>query len=175
MKDWLISLLFQNQLISDEDREIYSYAIFVSLFNSLCILTIFIIGAFFNQFNFTVIFTLFYIPNRILSGGYHCKTPQYCYFTFSSIYIIIMFLYSNDFVIGNMFLMTLVIYSIYLKNVLNKNNLTKYNVILVMLFVFYVLLAMQFSNFRAPLAYSILLNYILFILGEKFNIKKIDR
>lgn len=84
------SILLKNNIIKEDDIEVYDYAMFVIIFNLLTLVTLICIGILFNQLSFTIMFLLFYLPNRIFIGGYHCKTPLTCYLTFTSIYLVIL-------------------------------------------------------------------------------------
>ena len=80
-----------NEIIKDEDRDIYYYGLrqgFLILINSM---TIIVIGLLSNMLWQTTLFLCTYIPLRIYGGGYHAKTEARCYLV-SLIMIIVVLL-----------------------------------------------------------------------------------
>lgn len=85
----LIEFFVSNDLIKNEDKEIYKYA--VNILSSLIhIATVMIIGLCFNLFIESLVFYFSFIAIRKFAGGYHAKTPVRCYlFSFASNIIIL--------------------------------------------------------------------------------------
>lgn len=158
------SLLLKKGIIVEEDVEIYEYAMFVVSFNILVLSTILFIGCLCNQFTFTLLFLLFYIPNRILIGGYHCKKPSTCYFTFSFLYCNVLI--TKNLLQSNMiYYITVVSYVIYLLIYFKENSsFDKNKILLVMIFFIFVLLSYFFSQFRLAFVSAQILNEILLLI-----------
>lgn len=97
--------MFLNQnLITEDEVEIYEYGIFVTWFNALCIFIPICTGTLAGEFNFTILFFLFFIPIRILLGGFHCKKPQTCICCFELLFIISLLLYKYNILISYKYL-----------------------------------------------------------------------
>lgn len=86
----LIELFVSNDLIKNEDKEIYKYAVNIILSSLIHIATVMIIGLCFNLFIESLVFYFSFIAIRKFAGGYHAKTPVRCYlFSFASNIIIL--------------------------------------------------------------------------------------
>ena len=58
MKFRISSILIKNNIILEEDKEIYDYGLFVLFFNSFCLISMFFLSYFCQQIKFTIIFLL---------------------------------------------------------------------------------------------------------------------
>lgn len=86
----LIEFFVSNDLIKNEDKEIYKYAVDIILSSLIHIATVMIIGLCFNLFIESLVFYFSFIAIRKFAGGYHAKTPVRCYlFSFASNIIIL--------------------------------------------------------------------------------------
>lgn len=86
----LIEFFVSNDLIKNEDKEIYKYAVSIILSSLIHIATVMIIGLCFNLFIESLVFYFSFIAIRKFAGGYHAKTPVRCYlFSFASNIIIL--------------------------------------------------------------------------------------
>lgn len=85
----LIEFFVSNDLIKNEDKEIYKYAFNIILSSLIHIATVMIIGLCFNLFIESLAFYFSFIAIRKFAGGYHAKTPVRCY-AFSAISSIIV-------------------------------------------------------------------------------------
>ena len=86
----LIEFFVSNDLIKNEDKEIYEYAVNIILSSLIHIATVMIIGLCFNLFIESLVFYFSFIAIRKFAGGYHAKTPVRCYlFSFASNIIIL--------------------------------------------------------------------------------------
>lgn len=161
----LSRILIDYNLILEEDKEIYDYGIFVLFFNLLCLVSMFFLGYLCKQMIFTIIFLLFYLPNRIIIGGYHCKTPKTCYLVFNLIFMLI--LVCNKLSLFNCFTIysiTLLIYIIYLVSVLTHNN--KYKKIVFIIFITFIVATGLVYNLRSAFVSSVLLNSFLYNISS---------
>ena len=86
----LIEFFVSNDLIKNEDKEIYKYAVNIILSSLIHIATVMIIGLCFNLFIESLVFYFSFIAIRKFAGGYRSKTPVRCYlFSFASNIIIL--------------------------------------------------------------------------------------
>lgn len=62
----MTNYLIKNNIITKDNQEIYDYGIFV-------LLSIILQGILLNNVIYSMYFLLFFVPIRVLLGGYHCK------------------------------------------------------------------------------------------------------
>ncbi|MBU5314543.1 accessory gene regulator B family protein [Tissierella carlieri] len=79
LSEILTDKLISMQIISVEEKDIYSYGFKQGLLLLLNMITIIIIGFFFNMIWQSVIFMVAYSILRVYAGGYHASTPFSCY------------------------------------------------------------------------------------------------
>ena len=72
MQDFITEILEKNELILEEEKEIYKYGESVLIFNGLLLLIGILFSVFMGEFKFMFLFFLYFIPLRIFIGGYHC-------------------------------------------------------------------------------------------------------
>lgn len=158
-------LLVDYDMILAEEREIYDYGMFVFVFNSLCIISILFLGALCHQVVFTSAFFLFFIPNRMVIGGYHCKTPETCYITFNLIFIFILLCNQlNIFSFFIIYIFCILIYICYLKAVFKHDNNNRK--LIVILFVSSISITVFVDILRPGFIFSVLLNSVLYTLYQ---------
>ncbi len=75
----LTNRLIQNNIIKQEDFEIYRFGIENLIMKACHILSYVILGIIFQQLPELLVFLIAFIPLRESSGGYHAKTPLKCY------------------------------------------------------------------------------------------------
>ena len=94
----LIEFFVSNDLIKNEDKEIYKYAFNIILSSLIHIATVMIIGLCFNLFIESLAFYFSFIAIRKFAGGYHAKTPVRCYAVsvISSIIVLCLIKLSNS-------------------------------------------------------------------------------
>jgi len=84
--------LVHNQVIDEEDRDIYEYG-FHSLYNNIIdIVSIVIIALSFNMVQQTVVYHISFILLRTTAGGYHTKTHLRCFIMSTTILLMSLFL-----------------------------------------------------------------------------------
>ena len=163
MISYLIDYLIKFSYISNDERELYEYGLFVLLFNGFIVISIYIMGIVLNKYQLTLTFLLSFIPLRIQLGGYHCKTPLLCYISFFSIFLLIIGIddiFENFIVDILVAIISLLIMQIVLKSHKNKKKVIRYILILNLINLF------SKFNFNS----SILLNYILYSI-EKVRLR----
>lgn len=72
----IIEFFASNDLIKNEDKEIYKYAFNIILSSLIHIATVMILGLCFNLLIESLIFYCAYIVIRKFAGGYHAKCQQ---------------------------------------------------------------------------------------------------
>jgi len=94
----LIEFFVSNDLIKNEDKELYEYAVNIILSSLIHIATVMIIGLCFNLFIESLVFYFSFIAIRKFAGGYHAKTPVRCYAfsVISSIIVLCLIKLSNS-------------------------------------------------------------------------------
>lgn len=80
-----------NELIKDEDRQIYAYGLHQGLLILLNIATTILIGFIFRAVWESILFMIVYTPLRTYGGGYHAKSEVRCYL-FSIVLILVVLL-----------------------------------------------------------------------------------
>lgn len=83
--DWMV----KNNVVLDEEREIYDFGIDQIVFTGLNMITMLFIGVVTQSVVTIVGFTLFYMALRVYAGGYHADTQLKC-FILSNIMILIV-------------------------------------------------------------------------------------
>lgn len=79
LSEILTDKLISMQIINAEEKEIYSYGFKQGLLLLVNMITIIIIGFFFNMIWYSLIFMIAYSNLRVYAGGYHAGTPFRCY------------------------------------------------------------------------------------------------
>ena len=74
-----IQLLKREDVISENDTDVYAYGLFQLLMMCLNIGTTVLVGILFKAFIPCLVLNIFYIPLRVNAGGFHAKTPFRCY------------------------------------------------------------------------------------------------
>ena len=86
----IVFLLIRKNLLNNDNREIYTYAIEVILLNFSLLMTLFIISLITSQLLFFLCYLIFFIPLRVFSGGYHAKKSEICFVLSVASYVISM-------------------------------------------------------------------------------------
>ncbi|SCH44981.1 MULTISPECIES: accessory gene regulator ArgB-like protein [unclassified Romboutsia] len=88
-------MLSKNDIIEDEDFEIYRYGFETLIYFIVNISVALFIGAIFDRFIHTIIFLTCYCSIRQFTGGYHARNYTECTLTFVVIYTITIFMANN--------------------------------------------------------------------------------
>lgn len=92
----ICNFLYNRKLINEQEIRIIDYGLKVIFFNLISIFSIILISLLlFRNILYGIIFLSVFIPIRIISGGYHCKTALRCAISFNSIYIVMHSLICN--------------------------------------------------------------------------------
>lgn len=79
MSEKITDIFVENEIIANENREIYRYGIQQGIMLLLNFFTLLIIGLIHGMIFEVLIFILAYIPLRSYAGGFHAKTHMKCY------------------------------------------------------------------------------------------------
>ena len=85
-------LLIKNKILDIENRDIYIYSLEVILLNLSIVMICFLMSIFTNSLIHFVAYVLFFIPLRILVGGYHCNHSETCLMLSVSVYAATIFM-----------------------------------------------------------------------------------
>lgn len=160
----ITNTLIKENIISVEDSEIYKYGIFVLLFNLSSILSIILLSVFFDSLPFTLLFLCFFIPIRIIIGGFHCKSAKNCFISFIITYLVILLLSKTLHDIK--FCLILGLISMLLITILhiNSNKHIVFKILLILISGATCAIILTNSLFSVPFMYANLLNIILYLV-----------
>lgn len=88
-------LLVKNEVVENEDYEIYRYGFETLIYFIVNISVALFIGIIFNRLIHTIIFLSCYCTLRQFTGGYHARNYTECTLTFVVIYLITIFIDNN--------------------------------------------------------------------------------
>jgi accessory gene regulator B len=72
-------LLIKKEPSIEQKRNIYIYGFELFLSNIICIFSILLVGSYLAKIELSLLFLLYFMPIRIVAGGYHCKSYLNCY------------------------------------------------------------------------------------------------
>ena len=184
--------LSKKNILSQEDKDVYIYALEVIVLNTSLLATILLISLSMKQLLCFICFLCFFVPLRIFCGGYHAKRSEICFPMSMITYVIVLlfvnrnlYLYQNIFLQSITFVIMLLLFLFApLENKnhpLDESQLQRNQKIVRILLVLYFLLLSYFSiNQMLVATYEIafvILNGILFFIGKwdqiNENIKKV--
>lgn len=84
--------LLAHQIISEKERPIYHYGFELFFSTTFCIISILLLGAIFGYFPLSITFIFFFVPIRIVAGGYHASSYGKCFLLTNSIAIMCVLL-----------------------------------------------------------------------------------
>lgn len=109
------NVLIQNNIIKNEDLEIYRYGFETLVYFIVNISVVLFIGIIFDKFIHTIVFLSCYCTVRQFTGGYHARNYTECTLTFALIYLITILIDNNiDISKYRYFLVILMILSVYI-------------------------------------------------------------
>lgn len=152
--------LTRRKVLDVEAYDIYTYAVEVILLNGGLLFTCLLISAFFNAWLHYLAFLVFFVPLRMLSGGYHCKKSETCFLCSNGVYLlsVIWIRYmQNEYVLAGTYVSTAVAIVLILAfaPVINKNH---------------PLTEQQIKRNKKLLYGIVLLQIILYVLFYSFHI-----
>lgn len=169
----ICNYFLKKSLIRPDEINIFMYGMKVFLLNFLTIISTIVAAFFIRNIAFGIYFLMSFIPIRMITGGYHCKTASNCFITYN---IIICFLFSQNFeniniyhcIILLIFLLIIPCYVSTEKSYLNKTVFWhKKGLILLVNFIF--LIAFK-DVLLTPIFVSLFFNIYLLIFANASNI-----
>lgn len=88
--------LLNKNLLDEDDKEIYIYALEVILLNGSLLFFFFIVSLILDQIMFFLCYIGFFLPLRLFSGGYHAKRSETCFGISVASYLGALYLLSNN-------------------------------------------------------------------------------
>lgn len=85
-------ILLKNHVIQDNMRGIYIYGFELFWSTFLCVASILSLGILFGYWRSAFVFLLFFMPIRMVAGGYHAKSYGACFVLTNGIAIICVFI-----------------------------------------------------------------------------------
>lgn len=83
----LVKYLINNNVIEDADIDIVKYGVKSFGLNVSNIICLLLISLIFDDLIIGLLFLIFFIPIRVLIGGYHCSTAMKCFASFNLLFI----------------------------------------------------------------------------------------
>lgn len=175
MNNIITNLLIKEHIISAEDSNIYNYGIFVLLFNLSSILSIILISVILNSISFSLRFLSFFMPIRIIAGGFHCKNEKNCFISFFISYLVILLvskIFNNTQLC--LYLALIILLIINLLYIKSKNH-SIFKICILIISISYCIILLNNCYLTTPIMYANLLNLILYTIPLIINQKLLDR
>lgn len=86
-----VNFLINHDLLDQENKEIYVYSVEFIFLNTTELLTTLLISILFNELLHFIALIIFFIPLRIMSGGFHFKRSEVCFVFTTAFYIFSLF------------------------------------------------------------------------------------
>ncbi|MCX7714501.1 MAG: accessory gene regulator B family protein [Clostridia bacterium] len=83
----IAQFFYKNDIIKEDDIEVYAYGLEILLSSVLNVLAVLLISVFVSQFWGTIAFLIAFIPLRTYAGGYHADTHLSCFLILLCVYI----------------------------------------------------------------------------------------
>lgn len=80
--------LVESEIITEEDKEIYSYGLYQGVMLILNVISILVVGVAFGMIAESIIFFTAYFVLRPYAGGYHASTQLRCYLISMLLYVL---------------------------------------------------------------------------------------
>ena len=159
----MTNYLIKNNIITKDNQEIYDYGIFVLLFNCGCLLSIILQGILLNNVIYSMYFLLFFVPIRVLLGGYHCKSPYSCFITFNLLFSIN---YKLAYSISQEILMLIGIILILISLILHHKENSHFKSLLYIIVLLFLII--DYFNILSPIYISsaLILSSLLFLFNS---------
>nr|WP_312580178.1 accessory gene regulator B family protein [Sedimentibacter sp.] len=90
LSDNITDFFYSNNIIQEEDKEIYVYGLQLIISTIIGITLILVVGLILNRLFYSIIFLISFIPIRMYSGGYHASSYVKCNLTLISLYLVTM-------------------------------------------------------------------------------------
>lgn len=166
-----VNYLLNEKIIDDREVRIVKYGIKSILLNASNIVSILLISFFNGNFIKGLLFLIFFIPIRVLIGGYHCKSAGSCFVCFNLFYLLVLN-FSNhidnklQFIVCIFLIILLIMQNNYFSSKKQHLKSRKYFVLKNSVLVLYliILLLFNFKIVENALFIAMIMNSILFFL-----------
>lgn len=88
-------LMIKNRILDINSYDIYLYAVEIILLNGSIVLACLLMSILSGTLHHMLAFILFFIPLRMLAGGYHCKRSEVCFICSIGMYGVSVLLIQN--------------------------------------------------------------------------------
>lgn len=88
-------ILLRRNIITEAKRNIFIYGFELFYSTAFTIVSILVVGSCVGMRKETYLFLLFFMPIRMVAGGYHASTYVRCYFLTNTIFLFYLFLYTR--------------------------------------------------------------------------------
>lgn len=86
--DYIVQLLLNENIISENDRAVYQYCVQTTLFQLLTYSCILLLAVYFDVLGITLAYYAGFLPVRYVAGGYHAGSHRRCFCMTVAIYVI---------------------------------------------------------------------------------------
>ena len=83
ISSYLTLLLLREQIILEEEREVYTYGFEITIANGINALIIFCVGFALHSIRDAILFYMVFVSLRFFCGGYHADSYIKCFFSFA--------------------------------------------------------------------------------------------
>ncbi len=181
----VIKFFIDNDVIKEEDKELYEYAFSITVSALIHIVTIVVLGITFGLVAESIIFYICFIAIRKFAGGYHAKTAGRCYISsvvLSVLLLVVLKLLTNN--INSIVVIGVFAISLFSvgcictlapldteNNVLSNKEKSIYGLIariiaLLMFVLFMVCVFLNLYNIALPLGFGIFMSALVLILRK---------
>lgn len=88
-------LMIKNRILDINSYDIYLYAVEIILLNGSIVLACLLMSILSGTLHHMLAFILFFVPLRMLAGGYHCKRSEVCFICSIGMYGVSVLLIQN--------------------------------------------------------------------------------
>lgn len=171
MQKYLISLLINNKLIDEKDKDIYQYGVEIFLLKLMHYLLIIGISLYMKIVIESVIFLVIYNGIRGIIGGYHAKNKLICLLYTALIYFILFLLINSEYLLNTTLLMIFVHFIITIMILYNtRNNFYKNQLYIWMLIILIADVLFCFfgmNKFVISCTYALFMSFLLNLFKDK--------
>lgn len=86
--DYIVQMLLNENIISENDRAVYQYCVQTTLFQLLTYSCILLLAWYFDVVGVTLAYYAGFLPIRYVAGGYHASSHKHCFCMTIAIYAI---------------------------------------------------------------------------------------
>lgn len=188
ISDKLIQMLKREDVISENDTDVYAYGLFQFLMMCLNVGTTILVGVLLKAFIPCALLNFSYIPLRISAGGFHAKTPFRCYLYSTAIiislllilkYIPISFVTSLTLLVISSVIVWLIAPVATADDPFDEVEITVYKrrtrIVLIVEIIFYILCCFIHQNWMSnTIVLSIATETIMLLIGKAMVLRNVE-